>query len=78
LISRALHAITVGCLATLGIVASLGPLYFIGVAIVGLLLVYEQSLVRADDLSQLKRAFDMNGYVGILYLITTGAALYVK
>ncbi len=41
------------------------------------LLVYEQSLVRADDLSQVKRAFDLNGYVGILYLLTTGVALYV-
>ena len=38
-------------------------------ALVALLLVYEQSLVRADDLSQVKRAFDLNGYVGILYLL---------
>ena len=38
-------------------------------ALVALLLVYEQSLVGADDLSQVKRAFDLNGYVGILYLL---------
>ena len=25
--------------------------------------------MRADDLSQVKRAFDLNGYVGILYLL---------
>ena len=31
-----------------------------GVALVALLLVYEQSLVAADDLSQVKRAFDLN------------------
>ena len=37
-------------------------------AVVAALLAYEQSLVRADDLSQVKRAFDLNGYVGILYL----------
>ena len=37
---------------------------------------YEQSLVRADDLSQVKKAFDLNGYVGILYLLTLAAALY--
>ena len=43
--------------------------YFAGVAVVALLLVYEQSLVSADDLSQVKRAFDLNGYVGILYLV---------
>ena len=29
------------------------------------------------DLSQVKRAFDLNGYVGILYLVTTAAAIYV-
>jgi len=56
----------------------LPPFYFAGVAVVGALLVYEQSLVRADDLSQVKRAFDLNGYVGILYLVTTTAAIYVR
>jgi hypothetical protein len=33
--------------------------------------VFEQSLVSAADLSQLKRAFDMNGYVGIVYFFVT-------
>jgi 4-hydroxybenzoate polyprenyltransferase len=46
------------------------------VALVALLLVYEQTLVREDDLSQVKRAFDLNGYVGILYLVTTSLAVY--
>ena len=48
-----------------------------GVVAVALLLVYEQSLVRADDLSQVKRAFYLNGYVGILYLAATAASIYV-
>ena len=77
LISRALHVLTVACLAAVGVLAGLGPVYQLGVAGVAVLLVYEQSLVSADDLSQVKRAFDLNGYVGILYLLTTGAALYV-
>ena len=42
------------------------------------LLVFEQSLVSEQDLSQVKRAFDLNGYVGILYLVTTAAAIYVR
>ena len=50
--------------------------YELGVALVAALLVYEQSLVSADDLSQVKRAFDMNGYVGILYLIVLAVAVY--
>ena len=45
-------------------------------AAVAAMLVYEQSLVRADDLSQVKRAFDLNGYVGILYLIVLAVSLY--
>jgi 4-hydroxybenzoate polyprenyltransferase len=76
-ISRVLHVVTVICLAALGTASGLGPVYFAGVAGVAVLLAYEQSLVNADDLSQVKRAFDLNGYVGILYLLTTGAALYV-
>ena len=35
-----------------------------------------QSLVHADDLSQVKRAFDLNGYVGILYLLVLTVSLY--
>jgi 4-hydroxybenzoate polyprenyltransferase len=75
-ISRVMHAIAVACLVALAFVAPLGTIYFAGVAIVAALLVYEQSLVRADDLSQVKRAFDLNGYVGILYLLVLVVSLY--
>ena len=77
-ISRAMHVIAVMCLAALGPVADLGWIYTAGVAGVAVLLVYEQSLVSEDDLSQVKRAFDLNGYVGILYLLTTAAAIYAR
>jgi 4-hydroxybenzoate polyprenyltransferase len=40
-------------------------------------LFYEQSLVRADDLSQVKRAFDLNGWVGIIYFAVTALAVYI-
>ena len=76
LISRAMHVCTVVCLAALGPVAELGWVYAAGVAGVAVLLIYEQSLVSERDLSQVKRAFDLNGYVGILYLLTTAAAIY--
>lgn len=69
--SRALHVVTIASLAGVGIVARLNGVYAAGVAGVAVLLVYEQSLVNADDLSQVKRAFDLNGWVGILYLATT-------
>jgi 4-hydroxybenzoate polyprenyltransferase len=75
-ISRLMHVVAVACLAALALVAPLGPVYLAGVAAVAAMLVYEQSLVRSDDLSQVKRAFDLNGYVGILYLVALVAALY--
>ena len=78
LISRAMHVVAVLALAGVGGLAGLGLMYVGGVAAVGLLLIYEQSLVRADDLSQVKRAFDLNGWVGLLYLATTTVALYWK
>ena len=42
------------------------------------LLAYEQSLVSEGDLSQVKRAFDLNGYVGIMYLAVTAIAVYLQ
>jgi 4-hydroxybenzoate polyprenyltransferase len=75
-ISRVMHAGTIGCMAALGALVPLGPIYAAGVVIVALLLAYEQSLVSATDLSQVKRAFDMNGYVGIVYFLVTALALY--
>ena len=77
-ISRVMHVIAVVGLAALGPVAHLGWIYDAGVVGVAALLVYEQSLVKEHDLSQVKRAFDLNGYVGILYLASTAAAIYVR
>lgn len=77
-ISRAMHVITMACFVALAWVTPLPVFYFAGVAVVGALLVYEQSLVSADDLSQVKKAFDMNGYVGILYLVVLAVSIYVR
>jgi 4-hydroxybenzoate polyprenyltransferase len=77
-ISRVMHAVAVIALATLAPVAGLGWFYLAGVAGVAALLAYEQSLVSEQDLSQVKRAFDLNGYVGILYLLITAAAVYAR
>jgi len=74
--SRIMHVMALICLASLAWAAPLGFVYLIGVSVVAALLVYEQSLVRADDLTQVKRAFDLNGYVGILFLLVLIAALY--
>ena len=77
-VSRIMHVATVAAMAALWRVADLPPLYLVGVAIVAVLLAYEQSLVSDDDLSQVKRAFDLNGYVGIVYFVATALSLYLR
>lgn len=77
-LSRVMHAGAVAAMAALAAVVPLGPVYAGGVLVVAVLLVYEQSLVSASDLSRVKRAFDLNGYVGILYFVFTAAAIYLR
>ncbi|HEX5108949.1 MAG TPA: UbiA-like polyprenyltransferase [Vicinamibacterales bacterium] len=76
-ISRAMHVATIAVMIALASAAGLPMLYLAGVAVVALLLAYEQSLVSRDDLSQVKKAFDLNGYVGIVYFAATALALYL-
>ncbi len=71
-----MHVIAILALAWVGHLGGLGRIYDAGVVTVALLLVYEQSLVSATDLSQVKRAFDLNGWVGLLYLIATALDVY--
>jgi 4-hydroxybenzoate polyprenyltransferase len=77
-LSRAMHVITVVAMVALARFADLPPLYLGGVAVVAYLLAYEQSLVSERDLSQVKRAFDLNGYVGIVYFAATAVSLVVR
>ena len=77
LISRTMHVVTIGALLALSLVTPLPRVYIAGVLGVAALLAYEQSLVSANDLSQVKRAFDLNGYVGILYFIVLAVSVYV-
>lgn len=77
-LSRVLHVATVIVMASLAAVLDLGAIYLGGVALVAVLLAYEQSIVAPDDLSRAAEAFNLNGYVGILYMVTTAVALYVS
>jgi 4-hydroxybenzoate polyprenyltransferase len=75
-ISRVMHLVAIACLLGLAWITPLPRFYLAGVGVVAAMLAYEQSLVRADDLSQVKRAFDLNGYVGILYLVVLAVSIY--
>lgn len=75
LISRCLHVVTVACLLALGASAvpggPCGLFYYLGILLVGGMLVYEHSLVKADDLSKVNAAFfTVNGVVSIITFFT--------
>jgi 4-hydroxybenzoate polyprenyltransferase len=76
--SRVMHVATIVAMVALWRVANLPALYLGGVVVVACLLAYEQSLVSERDLSQVKRAFDLNGYVGIVYFAATALSLMIK
>jgi 4-hydroxybenzoate polyprenyltransferase len=68
-ITRVAHFTSVVLLVWLGLVLGLGPLYYLGVAVVAALLAYENSIVSADDLSRVDMAFlTMNGVIAIVFL----------
>ena len=69
LVTRIAHAGSVALLIWLGINLGLGPLYWLGLAIVAVLLAYENSIVSEDDLSRVDMAFlQMNGVIAMVFL----------
>ncbi len=76
-VSRLAHSVMIGLLAMVGVSAHLGPIFFVAVGLVALLIAYEQSLVKPDDLSRLNLAFfTLNGYISVgLFLLTLVDAL---
>ncbi|HEY7179045.1 MAG TPA: UbiA-like polyprenyltransferase [Gaiella sp.] len=68
--ARAMHAGVVLLLAAAGAGLSAGPWYWIGVAVVATLLLYEHLIVRPDDLRRLDAAFfTVNGLLSIAFLV---------
>jgi 4-hydroxybenzoate polyprenyltransferase len=68
--ARLAHAATVACLVAAGLGLSVGALYWVGVAVVAALLVYEHRLVRPGDLRRLDAAFfTMNGVISVAFAV---------
>ncbi|MBF0319099.1 MAG: UbiA family prenyltransferase [Nitrospirae bacterium] len=69
-IARVFHIITWIFLCITGRVFHMGIVYYIGMAVVAGLLIYEHRLVRPGDLTKLDMAFfNMNGYISIAVLV---------
>lgn len=64
--SSVVHVATTAAFVAFGVLAGLGWLWFTGVTLTALVLLYEHRIVRADDLSRVNRAFfTANGVIGI-------------
>ncbi len=69
-VARALHSVTVLALVAVALATGAGPIQWIGVAIASILLGYEHSLVKPNDLTKLDAAFfTMNGVISIVYFV---------
>jgi len=78
IIARSLHLTTVIFLLLFGYYANAGLMYFIGVLIGTVLLSYEHSLVKYNDLSKLDAAFfTVNSFLSIILFIFTVLNFYI-
>jgi 4-hydroxybenzoate polyprenyltransferase len=75
-IARTMHAMMVALLGWLAWSFHLPWPAWAGIAVVALLLAYEHSLVKPNDLSRINAAFfTVNGYISFLFLLFWGAAV---
>ena len=75
-LARLLHVGALTALAGVGLLAGLHPVYWPGWLIIGLILVWEHRLVRADNLSRIGVAFfNMNGIISVVYLVVVLTAV---
>lgn len=71
-LSKVFHIFCVACLLMTGIILNLGAIYFVGVAIAAVVLVYQHAIVSPRDFSQVTQAYFMrNGIVSVAILICT-------
>jgi 4-hydroxybenzoate polyprenyltransferase len=77
-LSALLHVGTVVALLAAGWAAGLGVIYYLGVAMVLAIFVYEHGILRPSDLSRLDVAFfNLNGYVSLVYFAATLAQVLI-
>jgi len=78
-IARLFHAQAFATLVALYLVTHLGMIALVGVIATGILLIYQHTLVRANDLSRLNAAFfSTNAFVSLILFATFGSAAIFK
>ena len=79
MVSRALHTLSLLLMMALVYTFGMGGVAIAGITIVGLLLAYEQSLIRTNDLSRLNAAFfTMNGVIAVVFFLFVSADILMR
>ena len=77
-VARLLHVGMIAMLVWLSQLLDLGYLSLAGIGVVAVLLVYEHSLVKAQDLSRVNAAFfTVNGFVSIAFFLFWAADMFL-
>ena len=78
-IARGMHGLMFISLVAFFLMANLGWLALIGVLATGLLLIYQHSLVKPDDLSRLNAAFfTTNAFVSVILFVTMAGDAFLS
>ncbi len=78
-VSSLLHLLAFLCFVSVGILAHLGLIYYLGLAATFVLLFKQHTIVKPDDLSRLDMAFfTFNGAISVILFVSTAASLLFK
>jgi 4-hydroxybenzoate polyprenyltransferase len=79
MVARFMHALMVALLLWLVSLFALGPITWVGIALVVLLLLYEHLIISPKDLSRLNAAFfTMNGVISVIFFLFVAADLLLR
>jgi 4-hydroxybenzoate polyprenyltransferase len=77
-VARLMHVGMLAMLAALAAALDLGPVAYLGLAVVAALLLYEHSLVKPYDLSKVGPAFfNVNAYISVVFFVFWAAAVFL-
>ncbi len=71
-IARLLHVVSIACFVTVGLLLDMGGLYFVGVFVAAVALIYQHAIVRPGDYREVTQAYFMrNGIVSVAIFVFT-------
>lgn len=77
--ARIFHMVMLGLLLGLFSLLQLGAWFMIGILVTAAMLLYEHWLLRDGDLTRLDAAFfNMNGYISVVFLLSTAAEVLTR